>query len=565
MAKKLRAQGYLQRMLYAMLPAFLLSFIYTLFTPIDVIVSNESYFSYSWHDLIWPLVGICVVTTLLLGCFSALFHGEVFEKLILGIVGISIGSYVQYMFLNPDFGVLDGAAILWHTYAKEAIFNLLIWAGIMIVLFVLKAFVAKDTLHMISIVVCIVLIVAQAAGMTSLLMNSKPKSNQYLSAKDRLTVSGKDNIIIFYLDNLSNELFDDIVINYPDVAEKFKDFTYYDNANCSCRVTFPGMATWMTGIMYDGTQSVEDYFQSAWENENTRAFYATLREKNYAVNLYPIEYTVTDNIQYLQGIADNIEQRGHATIDKKQFLSLYKLSAFRSFPLIMKAPMWVSTDEIQSVVLTGQENTIKDDYHFISDFRKKGLTTDPEKNYYIVQYLTGAHSPFRSDENGNYTSDGSDELRQTTGYLRMVAEYIDQLQKLGVYDRSTIIISADHGAYDRLQFVYLLKKPGDAFETMQFSNAPISPQLEHFGTIMSLLGEDGFGTSIFDYQENQVIERICTYPKKRDDYPLVNKYGTEVEGNYNVVYVIKYSGDRDTLAEQYKHPDEIIPMVDSFW
>lgn len=32
-----------------------------------------------------------------------------------------------------------------------------------------------------------------------------------------------------------------------------------------------------------------------------------------------------------------------------------------------------------------------------------------------------------------------------------------------------------------------------------------------------------------------------------------------------LIYVVKYEGDRITLKEEYKHPDEIIPMVDSFW
>lgn len=482
------------------------------------------------------------------------------------VAGLAIASYAQYMFLNPDFGVLDGSAIQWHVYAKQAVINLIIWAGILAVILVVQNKIAKDIFHMGIVMVSVILIAAQGSGMVSLMVNSKPKAKEYLSAKNRYTVSSQDNIIMFYLDNLSNELFDDILEQYPDIAEGMKDFTYYNNANCDSRVTFPAMASWLTGVQYDGTQSVSDFFQNAWQNGQTQAFYAKLKEMGYAINIYADEYTVTDDIRYISTIADNIEKRSESKVDYTQLKKVYKLAAFRNFPLMMKAPMWVSTDDIQGIVQVGTtENAIRSDYHFISTLRESSLSVDEQKKYYTVQYLTGAHSPFRSDENGNYTAEGSDEIRQAAGYLRAVLEYIEQLKMHGVYDRATIIISADHGAWDRLQFAYLIKEPADSFEKMQVTNAPISPQREHFGTVMSILGVDGFGTSIFDFSENQVIERTCTYPKLRSDYPLVNKAGTTVEGNYNVVYVVKYEGNRYTLENEYNSPDDIIPMVDSFW
>lgn len=563
--KSIPAESYLKRLKYALIPAFLLSFIYTLFTPVDVIISNESYFIYSWTDLIGILVCGCALVTLVLACLTALTRGELFDKLVLFIVGLSVASYVQYMFLNPDFGVLDGSAIQWHTYTKASLVNFVLWAGIIVALFVFRIIADRNTVRMVSTLICVVLIAAQGAGMVSLMLGSKPKSDVYLSAEDRYLVSGQDNVIVFCLDNVSNELFEDIVREYPDVEEGFRDFTYYNNANCNGRVTFPAMEQWLTGVLYDGSISVGDYFRKAWSDKQTQAFYAKLREKNFKVNLYVPEYTVTDDINYLQGIADNIGKREIARIDIRQFMSLYKLSAFRSFPLMMKATMWVSTDDIQGIVRKTGTNWIKEDHRFIADFRENGLNTDSEKNYYIVQYMKGAHVPYNSDENGFYAEKGTDEIRQTTGYLRMVIEYVEQLKILGVYDRATIIVTADHGALDRLQFAYLIKKPGEQHEAMLTTNAPISPQIQHFGTIMTLLGERGFGDSIFDYEENQIVERVCTFTEKRDDYPQVRKYGTTAEGAYNTLYAIRYSGDRCTLAEQAKNPDEILPMVDSFW
>lgn len=64
---------------YAVVPAFLLLFMYTLFTPLDIIISNESYFSYSWVDVIAPLVVGCLGGTIVLSCVLALFPKDAFE------------------------------------------------------------------------------------------------------------------------------------------------------------------------------------------------------------------------------------------------------------------------------------------------------------------------------------------------------------------------------------------------------------------------------------------------------------------------------------------------------
>jgi arylsulfatase A-like enzyme len=61
-------------------------------------------------------------------------------------------------------------------------------------------------------------------------------------------------------------------------------------------------------------------------------------------------------------------------------------------------------------------------------------------------HLNGAHAPYTLDENGNSVSsqDGT-AIDQYVGCMRLVFYYIQMLQDIGMYDNSTIIITADHG------------------------------------------------------------------------------------------------------------------------
>lgn len=556
---------FLKRLCYAAIPVFLLVFIYAFFLPIEAVTANATYLYFTYHDILTELVVIFLGVALALTLVVSLFRGGLFEGIVLGITGLTIASYVQYMFLNPDFGVLDGTAINWHTYTTEALLNLLVWAGILIALFLLKKQLSKDTLHTIVLFACVVIFAAQAVGAVSLMVNSEPKDRRYMSANDRMTVSANDNVIVFLPDGISNVLFEEVIETYPDIKEALKDFTYYNNANCNTRTTFPGLVAWLTGQIYDGSESISSFFENAWTDELALKFYSTLKEKNYAVNLYAKGTLLTDDMDHLEPIADNMAESEQTYLNMEAFSSLYKLSAFRCFPLIMKAPMWITTGDIQNICSFSTDNNIYSNHKFINEFRAGQLETDPEKNYYIVQYLKGGHSPYQTDENGVYVSGGTTHVAQTAGYLRVIVEYINQLKELGVYDDATIIISADHGEWDYLQFAYLIKKPNDTHETMPVTNAPISPQKEHLATVMELLGEDGFGPSIFDYYEDQVITRVCTYPKYDKRYPAVKKFGANAEGNNNVIYSIEYEGDRDTLFEQFKTPTEVLPLYESYF
>jgi phosphopentomutase len=87
---------------------------------------------------------------------------------------------------------------------------------------------------------------------------------------------------------------------------------------------------------------------------------------------------------------------------------------------------------------------------------------------------------------------------QGKGCLKIVYEYINQLKKLGKYDDSTIIITADHGNipyYDAenerpsiaTEPIMLVKEPYQSNDSIVVSNAPVS-QGEIMPTVLKNIG-----------------------------------------------------------------------------
>ena len=113
--------------------------------------------------------------------------------------------------------------------------------------------------------------------------------------------------------------------------------------------------------------------------------------------------------------------------------------------------------------------------------------------------------------------------------LQIIYEYIRQLQDLGIYDKTTIIIAADHGSSgggETLDFpqktavplIMVKPKSADEKEELKISDAPVS-QEDLFGTILAGFDceESTFPNTVFDFRENQDRERYYYYSALYDD------------------------------------------------
>ena len=251
---------------------------------------------------------------------------------------------------------------------------------------------------------------------------------------------------------------------------------------------------------------------------------------------------------------------------------------------MLKTPFCISTGQVAADAHYENVEPLRlaADYY---DAVKEGVTTQDEKNCFAWYHVDGAHFPFTVGYDGlplGYEAEETAENRvaQLHGYLLAAVDFLDQLKALGLYDDATIILSADHGFYDCFQAAFLIKQPGQNFETMKVNAAPVA-QEDIMATILYSLGEEpsDYGTTVYDWSEGDSRDRSTNIWIYLDGYPEapwignINQWETVAHGmnRYNVFGVLNYNGDREALWEKelllyYSHTaDEILPLYDSFY
>ena len=117
--------------------------------------------------------------------------------------------------------------------------------------------------------------------------------------------------------------------------------------------------------------------------------------------------------------------------------------------------------------------------------REEGLTLNDESNSFRFIHLMGAHWPYTLDKNGDRVKE-SDLIEQSEGSLGIVADYLQEMKRLGVYGNATIVVTADHGYWhlnaDELNYAsspIMLVKPAETAEEaarpLRVSEAPTGP------------------------------------------------------------------------------------------
>ena len=193
-------------------------------------------------------------------------------------------------------------------------------------------------------------------------------------------------------------------------------------------------------------------------------------------------------------------------------------------PHDLKEIFWYSYDEIDKAVTPKNTNdTITGDIAFNQDILADKITATMEQNAYRVYYFKGVHPPYdmtRDVEPAEYEGDNNvlnyveniqdDDMlaEQALGCVRIIINFIEALKEKGLYDQTTIIITADHGWENRYNPMLLIK-PANSTGPYQVSHAPVSYIEDFTPTVLSIIGNK-YTTekTIFDYAEDETRTRF---------------------------------------------------------
>lgn len=437
--------------------AAVLAFVFTfiMFGPFELYIANMSYLVFGIKQLLPPIIIAGIIILAVFTVLFALLRGKIFNAVVSIVIGITIAGYIQGNYINIDHGTLDGTGIVWQDFKWQMLGNLFVWAAIILVP-VIFCYFSRDIWKSFVRIVSLVLVVMQVFGAVYLVIksayqiNSNISDDGYFECSEQFKVSKNKNTIVFLLDRMDKKYMDELLKRDPELCEKLSGFTYYKNFTGSYSRTFPSVAYLLSGVKYDYDIPSAEYMKKAMSESN---FFGALQAAGYESRLYTDTQYVTGSVESFNGTVKNAKSTEGKAKPMKILSAMLNLSAYRYSPEAMKPYFHIYTDNIaQKYIFGNKDGSIYtvDDAEFYAAFRKKGITTEDNAGSFVFYHLQGAHDPFTMNEKGeavtlDYLNYEESMYKQIRGDFKMILSYIKQLKAAGVYDNTTIIITADHG------------------------------------------------------------------------------------------------------------------------
>ncbi len=583
-SEKKDERKYLHRFRIIALPFMLCVYMYFIFGVTELYFANMTEWKFNFWDIL-PFAAIALIAGIVISAVMAVFlKGSLLDYISVFIAVVGIMSYIQANFL-PQTTFIDGTAD--DISLSETVLNLFIWFAVIIAALYLYKFRSKATISVITYI-SMVLLLIQIVPLPVILseglenMSDKTYEGYSLDGEKQFEVSSKNNVIVFFMDTYHSGDFEYFLEKNPDYSEILSDFTYYDNVGTKAFNTAYCMPAALTGHDNNYEISIIDSNAECWNSAEAQYFYNAMNENGYKVRLYSDNDVYCGGAENMLGKIDNavMYESYYITDGFPTYLKMAELSVCRYIPHTLKCFLRIddSVEINQYTVSANYEDALNLDKWIEStntshergicylngDYYNgvnNGFTASEEDNLCIFQHLHGMHPPYYDFNNNAGSYDVAlDEC------MAILKKCIENLRELGVYDNSTIILTADHGYHNLYSCapVMLIKPQGVTGERLDINSAPGVIQDDLLPTVLDCIGaeHDVSGYSLIELEENFSRIRVVRDFRYSSEFPEAKKCTSVGNSVFNCYYEYTYEGHVDSAVLEEKG---VYPVVDFWW
>lgn len=536
-------------------------FVFTVvfYGPLSVYLPNAGDFWFGLDIAMKVIIPVSLAAFIAVMGFLTIVPGKAkgfFQKL---AFGGSLGFYVQGTFLPGDYGVLDGATIHWGEYKGRIAVSLVIWLICIALPFVVDILLKeKISVKKVILYGSLFLTAIQIPAMVSQFLTYQPGENNDLqiSKSGIYDVYDEENVFLFILDTMDEAYYEAFLEEHPDFTESLEGFVSYDNTLSSGARTIIGIPSMLSGKPFKREEKYTDYVKGIWSEENV---FSLAHDQGYTVSIYsesqPFSSEASEYVDnFKKGQAADISYRILA-------VKLYKLDLFKYMPDLLKRFTVVDTAEFQDA----RKSYSLNDISFFNNYRKKGYKVKEGKGI-KVYHLLGAHTKWVMGEDGQASENATRET-QITGSLYSVLEMLQGLKDKDLYDKSTIIITADHGDEYIAHHPFLLIK--DKGATGQYKVSHIPASLFDIPTYIAesigvSLSNQAYGVSFSTLSEDKPRERYAYYNTSGSSRVVIEEYvTTSTADDWDALKLLTSYEDESGLDTPYYLGTELSFKVDA--
>ncbi len=460
-----------------MLPGICAAFTLFVFAPTEFYMNHVSDFWFGYDQILPVLLMLAVACAALATLVLAVLPRKASTVLEALIFTGGILLYIQGNYLVVNYGTLNGTAIDWSAYRRQMIVDTAVWAAVIAAAIVL-AVKLKDRFVKVMRIAAAIVLVTQIVTLGTVALLSPERSDEsegYLSKVDEFTVSSSSNTAVILLDCLDAKLFENLYeADGAYFDGELADFTFYPNTVGGATRTKYAIPFIFTGQTNTQKVSYPVYLTKIYSDS---PFFKALRSGDYDVGIY----TQKDFVDLSHADVIDNYSTGQAKASSRFGLTkkYMKLIAFRYAPSALARRFWMYSGDFDQFK-AGEDagEYAMNDVMFYQELIGRGLSVGTDRSCFRFYHLTGAHAPYTMNADCQKVpfSEGS-EAEQALGCFKIIDAYIGQLKAVGVYEKTTLIIMADHGYenYGGMEQnpVFIVKLPGES-HAFGSSDIPLS-------------------------------------------------------------------------------------------
>ena len=519
------------------------------FSPLEVVLLNAGDFYFPFANVWWFQLAVSAAAALILSLPMIALPPRAGRTAASVFLGAGLAAYLQAMFLNGGMVTLTGERMM--ITPEESALNLAVWGAVILTAVLAAALAGKKRQKAAEGImrgVSLALIAMQAVAMAGqALINGTPeeKPDQYLSAEGEFELSRDTNVIEFVLDTADGTFVRRMLEMYPELGESLGGWVYYPNATSTHSRTYPSIPYMLTGEVCHMDLPVSEYVNQAYENSG---FLRGLYGKGTDIRIYTWdpelvsagagEY-IANSAGYRYGQFENLNL-------PRLEENLMRIALYKSLPYAFKNHFQYNIVRINQSSFRMSAEFNRDYSYMDPSFRDDLMIYDPMtvtdrySRAFRFYHLFGTHPGADWNENLEGAEDAEYAIwdldfraRALRGSFRMIEDYIGCMKEKGIYDRATIIVTADHGISDDEDMessldrktvscpVMMVKYAGcDQSLPLRVDESPVAHE-DIFATVEEALGAPvsgaGSGRPLNGYRENEPRERYYYHSAFRSD------------------------------------------------
>ena len=403
-----------------------------------------------WIWLLGPIAGVLAALGLLLP--PRWFRGFVAVLCAAGVL-----LWVQGNLLIAEYGLLDGGGLDLASHAWRGPFEVGLWIA---VVGLATCFASAVTRAAPSASVLLMSLQAVVLAGSTLAPGGSGAGDEAAPSwsevpPEAYELSRSRNIIHIVLDMFPSHMFAEIRDADPAAFDRaWSGFTFYPNHLGAFPTTMGSMPAMLTGIPYRNDSRFSDY-----RGAHPSVFHALGRHG------YRLRSLSADGRNHPRAAFDGAENAVAYTIPRpydsysayvdSTSAQLLDLSVFRHVPHGVKSGVyrdgeWLLQQRIASRwgEVAGAPRALGDTV-FLMDFAGR-IEAVGESPVYSFLHVITPHPPIATNADCEYVGrrvrlSRAGYVEQTRCALRVVEALLDRLRALGLYDRSAIVVTSDHG------------------------------------------------------------------------------------------------------------------------